>query len=122
ENIRRIAEVARLMMDAGVVVMTAFISPFQRERAMARERVGDDDFLEIYVNTSLEECEKRDVKGLYGKARRGEIPNMTGINSPYEPPEAPDFVADAGQDSLESLVEKLLPVVLAAVEERPEEG
>lgn len=122
ENIRRIAEVARLMMDAGVVVMTAFISPFQRERAMARERVGDDDFLEIYVNTSLEECEKRDVKGLYGKARRGEIPNMTGINSPYEPPEAPDFVANAGQESLERLVEKLLPVVLAAVEERPEEG
>ncbi|MBL6717539.1 MAG: adenylyl-sulfate kinase, partial [Pseudomonadales bacterium] len=84
---------------------------------MARERVGEKDFLEIYVNTSLEDCEKRDVKGLYGKARRGEIPNMTGINSPYEPPEAPDFVADGGRESLETLVEKLLPVVLAAVEE-----
>ena len=91
ENIRRIAEVARLMMDAGVVVMTAFISPFQRERAMARERVGEKDFLEIYVNTSLEDCEKRDVKGLYGKARRGEIPNMTGINSPYEASRSPRF-------------------------------
>lgn len=116
ENIRRIAEVARLMMDAGVVVMTAFISPFQRERAMARERVGEKDFLEIYVNTSLEDCEKRDVKGLYGKARRGEIPNMTGINSPYEPPEAPDFIAAAGQKTLEALVAELLPIILAATE------
>ena len=94
ENIRRIAEVAKLMLDAGLVVITAFISPFERERDMAREVIGSEHFIEVYVDTPLSVCEQRDVKGLYRKARAGKIPNMTGINSPYEAPLNPDFVAD----------------------------
>jgi bifunctional enzyme CysN/CysC len=94
ENIRRIAEVAKLMMDAGMIVMTAFISPFRREREMARELIGAENFMEVYVSTSLEVCEQRDVKGLYKQARAGKIPNMTGINSPYEPPENPDYIVE----------------------------
>jgi bifunctional enzyme CysN/CysC len=86
ENIRRVAEVAKLMMDAGLIVMTAFISPFRAEREMARELIGQDNFIEVFVDTPLEVCEQRDPKGLYKKARSGLIPNMTGINSPYEPP------------------------------------
>ncbi len=93
ENIRRIAEVAKLMIDAGMIVMTAFISPFRQERAMARELIGPENFIEVYVDTSLEVCEQRDVKGLYKKARAGSIPNMTGVNSPYEAPDRPDYVA-----------------------------
>ncbi|REF27975.1 adenylylsulfate kinase /sulfate adenylyltransferase subunit 1 [Xenorhabdus cabanillasii] len=86
ENIRRVAEVARLMMDAGLIVMTAFISPFRAEREMARQLIGEENFIEVYVNTPLEICEQRDPKGLYKKARYGQVPNMTGINSPYEVP------------------------------------
>ena len=97
ENIRRIADVAKLMMDAGLIVMTAFISPFQREREMARELIGTDHFVEIFVDTPLDVCEARDPKGLYKKARTGQLPNMTGINSPYEPPLAPEFVAHGAQ-------------------------
>ncbi len=89
ENIRRIAEVAKLMMDAGLIVMTAFISPFRREREMARELIGAENFVEVYVSTPLEVCEQRDAKGLYKKARAGQLPNMSGIGSPYEPPTAP---------------------------------
>jgi bifunctional enzyme CysN/CysC len=91
ENIRRIAEVAKLMMDAGMIVMTAFISPFRRERQMARELIGIENFLEVYVSTTLEVCEQRDVKGLYKKARSGQLPNLSGIGSPYEPPLAADL-------------------------------
>jgi bifunctional enzyme CysN/CysC len=91
ENIRRIAEVAKLMMDAGMIVMTAFISPFRREREMARELIGPENFVEVYVSTPLEVCEQRDVKGLYKKARSGQLPNMTGIGSPYEPPTDPEI-------------------------------
>lgn len=87
ENIRRVAEVARLMVDAGVVVMVAFISPFRREREMARELIGVQRFTEVYVNTPLSVCEQRDVKGLYRQARAGALREMTGIDSPYEPPE-----------------------------------
>ena len=87
ENIRRIAEVARLMMDAGMIVMTAFISPFRREREMARELIGSQNFVEVYVSTTLAVCEQRDTKGLYKKARNSQLPNMTEINSPYEAPE-----------------------------------
>jgi bifunctional enzyme CysN/CysC len=94
ENIRRIAEVARLMVDAGLIVMTAFISPFRSERAMARGLLGEREFIEVYVNTSLAVAEERDVKGLYKKARRGEIANFTGISSPYEAPEAPEIIVD----------------------------
>ncbi len=89
ENIRRVAEVARLMLDAGMIVISAFISPFRAEREMAKTLIGADDFLEIYVNTPLRVCEERDPKGLYRKARQGMISNMTGLGSPYEVPTAP---------------------------------
>ena len=111
ENIRRIAEVAKLMMDAGLVVMTAFISPFQRERDMARELIGHADFTEVYVSTPLEVCEQRDVKGLYKKARAGNIPNMTGINSNYEAPEQPDITLDTSHEELDAMVQRLINVI-----------
>lgn len=95
ENIRRVAEVAKLMMDAGLIVMTAFISPFRAEREMARELIGAENFIEVFVDTPLEVCEQRDPKGLYRKARSGLIPNMTGINSPYEPPARPNAVVNS---------------------------
>ena len=108
ENIRRIAEVSKLMMDAGLVVITAFISPFRREREMARELIGTEDFLEVFINTSLEVCEQRDVKGLYKKARTGQIPNLTGVNSPYEAPQSPDIVIDTDQLSVAQAVKYLI--------------
>jgi bifunctional enzyme CysN/CysC len=91
ENIRRIAEVAKLMVDAGLIVLVSFISPFKSERRMARELMGEGEFIEVYVNTPLEVAEQRDPKGLYHKARRGELKNFTGIDSPYEPPEHPEL-------------------------------
>ena len=91
ENIRRIAETAHLMMDAGLVVLAAFVSPYRNDRDHVRNIVGNDNMVEIYINTSVEECERRDVKGLYKKARKGEIKNMTGISAPYEPPLHPDI-------------------------------
>jgi bifunctional enzyme CysN/CysC len=91
ENIRRVAEVARLMADAGLIVLTAFISPFRAERALARSLMGEGEFIEIHVDTPLALAESRDVKGLYAKARRGELANFTGIDSPYEPPENPEL-------------------------------
>jgi bifunctional enzyme CysN/CysC len=108
ENIRRIAEVAKLMMDAGMIVMTAFISPFRREREMARELIGEDNFIEVYVSTTLEVCEQRDVKGLYKKARSGQLPNLSGVGSPYEPPLAADFIINSSQNELEAVTLKLL--------------
>ena len=108
ENIRRIAEVAKLMMDAGLLVLTAFISPFHRERAMARERIGAEDFLEVYVSTPLEVCERRDVKGLYKKARSGLLTHMTGLNSPYEAPECPDVELDASTVSVRDAVQRII--------------
>ncbi len=108
ENIRRVAEVARLMADSGLIVMTAFISPFRRERRMAREIVGDIDFVEVFVDTPLEICEARDPKGMYAKARRGEIPNFTGISSPYEPPQRADIHLDAGERSADDLADEVL--------------
>ena len=92
ENIRRVAEVAKLMMDAGLIVMTAFISPFRAERQMARELIGVENFIEVFVDTPLTVCEQRDPKGLYKKARSGQLPNMTGITSPYERPEHPELI------------------------------
>ena len=91
ENIRRIAETAHLMIDAGLVVIAAFVSPYRNDRDHIRNIVGDDNMVEIYINTSIEECERRDVKGLYKKARKGEIKNMTGISAPYESPLHPDI-------------------------------
>ena len=112
ENIRRISEVSKLMNDAGLIVLTAFISPYRSDRRRARDIVGTDDFIEIYVSTPLEECERRDVKGLYQKARAGEIPNFTGINSPYEAPENPEITIDTSKYSLEDATE----IVLNALE------
>ena len=103
ENIRRIAEVAKLMNDAGLIVLTAFISPYEKDRENARQIIGED-FFEVYVSTPLEECERRDVKGLYKKAREGEIPNFTGISSPYEVPAAPDLVINTQEISIEDAV------------------
>jgi adenylylsulfate kinase len=91
ENIRRIGEVAKLFVDAGLIVLTAFISPFRRDRDFVRSLVEDGEFIEIFVDTPIEECEKRDPKGLYKKARNGEIKNFTGIDSPYEPPVKPEI-------------------------------
>lgn len=108
ENIRRIAEVAKLMMDAGLIVMTAFISPFRAEREMARQLIGADRFLEVYVATSLEICEQRDPKGLYKKARDGQLRNMTGIDSPYEAPLHPQMVVGKNSESLEESIRTLV--------------
>lgn len=108
ENIRRVAEVAKLMNDAGLIVLTAFISPFQSDRQNARKIIGEENFIEIYVSTPIEECERRDVKGLYQKAREGKIPNFTGISSLYEMPEHPEIVVDTSGQSLEKSVESVL--------------
>jgi bifunctional enzyme CysN/CysC len=108
ENIRRVAEVARLMMDAGIVVMTAFISPFVRERELARDLIGADNFVEVYVSTPLQVCEERDVKGLYKLARSGKIPNLTGVSSPYEEPENPAYRIDSSRESIEASVRALV--------------
>lgn len=113
ENIRRIGEVAKLMMDAGLIVLTAFISPFRSDRSLVRQLVGSDHFTEVFVDCPIEVCEQRDVKGLYKKARRGEIKNFTGIDSPYEAPEQPDITIKTGEmnlnDSLDLLLDKVLP-------------
>lgn len=110
ENIRRVAEVAKLMSEAGIIVITAFISPFRDEREMAQQLIGSDRFSEIYVSTPLEVCEKRDVKGLYRKARAGHIPNMTGINSPYEPPTRATLEVRGDVDDLGGIVQQLVTV------------
>ena len=101
ENLRRVAEVARLMVDAGLIVLVSFISPYRSERRAARELFAPGEFVEVHVNTPLEECERRDVKGLYGKARRGELKNFTGIDSPYEAPENAEIVIDTSVDAPE---------------------
>ena len=101
ENIRRIGHVAALMADAGALVLTAFISPFRKDRAQVREVVGDDDFLEVFVDAPLDVCESRDPKGLYRKARDGKIPEFTGISSPYEAPERPALTVKTGELSLD---------------------
>jgi len=108
ENIRRVAEVARLMVDAGLIVLTAFISPYRAERDLARSRVASDEFLEVYVDTPLEVAEERDPKGLYRKARRGELKNFTGIDAPYEVPAAPELHLQTARLSLDEAVEQLL--------------
>ena len=111
ENIRRVAEVAKLMMDAGLIVMTAFISPFRAEREMARELIGAEDFIEVFVDAPLAVCEQRDPKGLYKKARSGQLPNMTGVNSPYEPPLQPDLVINTNQSEQESPVSDICKLI-----------
>ena len=108
ENIRRIAEISNLMLDAGVLTLAAFVSPYIKDRMVVKQIVGPDNFIEIYVNTSLEECERRDVKGLYKKARSGEIKNMTGISAPYEAPTNPDFEIITDGQSIEDSVKEVL--------------
>ena len=108
ENIRRIGEVAKLMMDAGIVVLTAFISPFRADRNIVREIVEDSDFIEIYTEASLEICEERDPKGLYKKARAGDIPEFTGISSPYEEPENAELKLNTGELDIFQCVEKVI--------------
>ena len=111
ENIRRIAEVSKLFVDCGIVTIAAFISPTHAIRRMASEIIGEDDFLEVYVSTPIEECERRDVKGLYAKARRGEIKEYTGISSPFEAPEHPFISIDTSRQSLADSVKILLEAV-----------
>ena len=111
ENIRRVAEVAKLMLEAGVITLTAFISPFSEERNLARSLVPNGDFIEIHCRCDLAICEQRDVKGLYKKARRGEIEHFTGISSPYEVPEKPELRMDTGTNTLQICVEQVLALL-----------
>jgi len=111
ENIRRIAEIANLFIDAGIVVLGAFVSPYKKDRKNIKKIVGHTNFVEIYVNTSVEECEKRDVKGLYKKARQGEIKDFTGVNAPYEAPEFPDVEIKTEQLTVEQSVTKIIKVI-----------
>ena len=108
ENIRRIGEVAKLFVDAGVVVLTAFISPYRKDRRFVRNLVDKDEFIEIYVKCPIEVCERRDVKGLYEKARRGIIKQFTGIDDPYEEPENPEIVVETDKMSVDECVDKIL--------------
>lgn len=115
ENIRRIAEVAKLFVDTGIVTIAAFISPSNSIRQMAAHIIGENDFIEIYISTPLEECERRDVKGLYAKARRGEIKNFTGISAPFEAPLHPALSLDTSVLSVEEAVKKLLKLILPRI-------
>lgn len=115
ENIRRIAEVSKLFVNCGIITINSFISPTLQMREMAKSIIGPENFVEIYVNASLEVCEKRDVKGLYKKARRGEIPEFTGISSPYEPPLHADLILDTGQESPKDSLTKLFDFVFPQI-------
>lgn len=115
ENVRRIAEISNLMIDAGIVTLAAFISPYFEDRENIKTIVGDDRFTEIYVNTSLEECERRDVKGLYKKAREGKITNMTGISAPYEAPVNPDLEIKTDYQSIETSVQVILDFIVKKI-------
>ncbi|MBP6512083.1 MAG: adenylyl-sulfate kinase [Bacteroidia bacterium] len=108
ENIRRIGEVAKLFLDAGIIVISAFISPFREDREAVRNLLKEGEFIEIHVDCPLEICEQRDVKGLYAKARRGEIPNFTGISSPFEIPTHPEITVHTDQEKLDDSVNKIL--------------
>lgn len=108
ENIRRLGEVCKLFLDAGLIVMSAFISPFERDREWARERVGDRCFVEVFMDTPLKVCEQRDPKGLYRQARSGEMTGLTGIDSPYEPPAEPDVRLDTSRQSIAACVEQVI--------------
>ncbi|HLV14596.1 MAG TPA: adenylyl-sulfate kinase [Xanthomarina sp.] len=112
ENIRRIAEVSNLMIDAGLVVLAAFVSPYKKDRQNIRSIVKDVNFVEVYINTSVEECERRDVKGLYKKARAGEIKNMTGISAPFEVPENPDIEIKTESESVEAAAQRIVDYII----------
>lgn len=115
ENIRRIGEVSKLLLDAGVIVLSAFISPFKADREQVKAIVGASNYMEVFVDTPLEICEQRDVKGLYKKARAGEVKNFTGIDSPYERPESTDLVIKTETLTIEQSVERLLNFVLPKI-------
>ena len=108
ENIRRIAEVAKLFVDAGLIVLVSFISPFQKDRELAKKIIGQEDFIEIFVDASFQECAKRDPKGLYKKALNGEIKNFTGLDSPYEKPENPDIYINSSKITIQESTKKIL--------------
>ena len=108
ENIRRVGEVAKLFVDAGMIVLCSFISPFRAERRMVRELMGEGEFIEVYVDTALDECIRRDPKGLYARAQAGNIKNFTGIDSPYEPPEAAEVVIRTDQHSAEEAAQRVI--------------
>ena len=112
ENIRRIGEVANLMIDAGLVTIAAFISPFQADRENVKKSVGESNYIEIYVDTPLEECMKRDTKGLYEKAIKGEILNLTGISSPYEIPESPNLIVNTSEITNDAAIDKIVNLVM----------
>lgn len=111
ENIRRVAEIARLFRDAGLVVITSFISPFENDRAIAKKIIGQDDFIEVFVDCPLVVCESRDLKGLYAKARKGEIKDFTGIDSPFEIPLSPSITVKTNECSIEDCVRQILDVI-----------
>jgi adenylylsulfate kinase len=116
ENNRRISEVAKLFVDAGIITITAFISPLKADRNLAKEIIGADNFIEVFVNTPLKVCEERDVKGLYRKARQGEIKNFTGISSPYERPENPDIEIKTENEKIEESIDRIFKVLQAKLE------
>lgn len=122
ENIRRVAEVARLMNDAGLIVISAFISPYRSDREMARKVIGDERFIEVYLDAPLEVCEKRDPKGLYRKARRGEIADFTGVSAPYEAPTAPAAVVHTATESVQECVDQLLQILTSRIKPKLRSG
>ena len=113
ENIRRIAEVGKLFVETGIITLAAFVSPTNEYRQLARDIIGAEDFLEIYVSTPLEECERRDVKGLYARARRGEVKDFTGISAPFEAPEHPALCIDTSRQPLETSVQQVLELIIS---------
>lgn len=115
ENIRRIGEVSKLLLDAGIIVLSAFISPFKADREQVKMIVGEANYIEVFVNAPLEVCEQRDVKGLYKKARAGEVKNFTGINSPYEIPNNPDVTIHTDKNSVEASIEILMRIVKSRI-------
>lgn len=115
ENIRRTAEVAKLFINAGVITICSFITPTKKSREVAKEVIGEDNYFEVFINCPLEVCEQRDVKGLYAKARKGEIKNFTGIDSPFDNPENPDLELNTDQMSIETCHEKLVNEILSII-------
>ncbi len=118
ENIRRIAEIGKLFVQTGVVTLACFVSPTNDIRQMAREIVGEEDFLEVYISTPIEECERRDVKGLYARARKGEVKNFTGISAPFEAPVSPDIAIDTSKIPLEESVRTLTDLIIKRVKQQ----
>ncbi len=115
ENNRRIAEIAKLFVEAGNIVLCSFISPFEKDRLLSKDIIGNEDYFEVFVDCSLEECEKRDVKGMYKLARKGELESFTGISSPYEVPTNPDLILDTEKNTLDYCLNQLIPSVEALI-------